>query len=532
MSRHLFGSLAVATVLLCHAGASRAQTIFDPPSEPGPYVHQATLTPGGAATDDEFGRRVALSGDIALVSGTGLVYVFERDGGSGTWEEVAPLRPEETREGFGRALAIDGNTAIVGSQGAAHVFRRARRGVWREIATLLPSQGHADFGRSVGIAGNQAIVGAVEDPDSSEVGAAYIFRRRSANSRNWREVAILSSPGTSQLGRRTFGFGVAISGDAAIVSEALGPNAGAANIFVRQDAPGDQWRHVRRHQIGGFTHLGGVDLERRTAVLGGGEIQAFALIFDRDAGGPDAWGLEAFYGTPEDVACCGTFNSVNISGDRIVLGLSGIGSGVEIAARNQGGPNAWGRIARFRDPAALTPRALGLGASVAIDGDTALLGAPGRFTSPPDGNAVFVVVSDLDGDGLRDAIDPCERDPLNDVAGGCQRSSGSHAVVDHLVTQGTVTTDTRGQRFVIDATFTNTSQTAIRNPFFEVTELTGNNVLIGADAGMGGIGATLSPDVGDGVLSPGESTRVTFRIGLATRDPFVFLVTLHGDPAP
>jgi hypothetical protein len=63
-----------------------------------------------------------------------------------------------------------------------------------------------------------------------------------------------------------------------------------------------------------------------------------------------------------------------------------------------------------------------------------------------------------------------------------------------------------------------------------VTELTGRNVLVNADDGR--VGATLSPDVGDGIPSPGESMTVTFRIRLRTHDPFQFFVTFHGDPVP
>ena len=68
------------------------------------------------------------------------------------------------------------------------------------------------------------------------------------------------------------------------------------------------------------------------------------------------------------------------------------------------------------------------------------------------------------------------------------------------------------------------------NPFFEVIELTGGNVLMNADGGPGGTGATLSPDVGDGILSPGEPTTVAFVIGLETRAVFRFFVSVKGEP--
>jgi hypothetical protein len=144
---------------------------------------------------------------------------------------------------------------------------------------------------------------------------------------------------------------------------------------------------------------------------------------------------------------------------------------------------------------------------------------------------VSVLVSDVDGDGIRDSIDPCHRDPLDNVAGGCQRSTADHPMLDDLVTQTDVTTETRGRRFLITATFTNTSTTAVRNPFFEVTDLTGGHVLANADGGRGRVGATLSPDVGNGIISPGESMRVTFRMRFHSQEPLQFSVSLHGDAA-
>jgi hypothetical protein len=84
--------------------------------------------------------------------------------------------------------------------------------------------------------------------------------------------------------------------------------------------------------------------------------------------------------------------------------------------------------------------------------------------------------------------------------------------------------------FTITATFMNTRETPLRVPFFEVTALSGGNLLLNADAGPGGVGATLTPDVGDRVLSPGETVMVGFVIGLQVRAPFTFVVELFGEP--
>ena len=86
--------------------------------------------------------------------------------------------------------------------------------------------------------------------------------------------------------------------------------------------------------------------------------------------------------------------------------------------------------------------------------------------------------------------------------------------------------------FTVTGTFTNTSPTALRAPFFEVTTLSGGNLLLNADAGPGGVGTTLTPDVGDGVLAPGEAVTADFVIGLRVRAPFTFVVELFGEPLP
>ena len=89
--------------------------------------------------------------------------------------------------------------------------------------------------------------------------------------------------------------------------------------------------------------------------------------------------------------------------------------------------------------------------------------------------------------------------------------------------------------FIITATFLNTSADTIPNPFFEVSSLTGGNVLCNADGGPGGAGSTLTvPEVGDladGKLAPGESFTIDFDIGLAGFNQFIFLVDVLDDPA-
>jgi hypothetical protein len=85
----------------------------------------------------------------------------------------------------------------------------------------------------------------------------------------------------------------------------------------------------------------------------------------------------------------------------------------------------------------------------------------------------------------------------------------------------------------IRATFTNTSSTGIKAPFFVVTALSGGNLLLNADGAPGGRGARLTPEVGvDGILAPGEAFTANFVVGLQQRSGFTFFVDLWGEPNP
>ena len=84
--------------------------------------------------------------------------------------------------------------------------------------------------------------------------------------------------------------------------------------------------------------------------------------------------------------------------------------------------------------------------------------------------------------------------------------------------------------FRITAEFTNMSNQAIVNLFVEVVELTGENLLLNADGGPGGVGARLTPpDSAATPFQPGASSTFEFLIGLQKREQFTFLVNMLGE---
>ena len=161
------------------------------------------LTASDAQAGDFFGISVAISGETGVVgafaedaggASAGAAYVFQRDqGGTDNWGEVVKLSASdaEAGDGFGRRLAFSGNTAVVGAPGegtggenagAAYAFQRDAGGQdnWGEVIKLTASDADGDdlFGWGVAVDGDTTVVGArTEDFGAFEpgVGAAYVF---------------------------------------------------------------------------------------------------------------------------------------------------------------------------------------------------------------------------------------------------------------------------------------------------------------------------------------------------------------------
>jgi hypothetical protein len=93
----------------------------------GTWTEQAKLTASDAAFSDKFGQAVSVSEDTALVgshqdddagSKSGSAYVFERNqGGADNWGQVKKLTASDaaTTDQFGFSVSVSGDTALVGA---------------------------------------------------------------------------------------------------------------------------------------------------------------------------------------------------------------------------------------------------------------------------------------------------------------------------------------------------------------------------------------------------------------------------------
>ena len=358
------------------------------------------LVASEGAANDYFGRAVAISGESVMVgavgddAGRGAAYLFSRnqDGANG-WGQVQKLTAADGAGGDNFGVAVAGNDAhtfILGApgddawKGAAYVFARQASN-WMQRWKTAAADGAANdqFGRSVAISGDTLVVGALGD--DSLKGSAYILARNWGGADNWGQVKKLTA--SDGAADDWFGFTVAISGDTVVVG-ARGNDSykGAAYVFARNWGGADNWGQVKKlTAIGSVAndYFGwSVAISGDTIVVGAYGDDGYrgaAYVFARNQGGANNWGqvrtLVAADGAVWD--CFGM--SVAISGDAIVVGAhmdDSVKGAAYVFARNQGGADLWGQVQKLTASDGDAQDCFG--DSVAISGDTVVVGAPGN----------------------------------------------------------------------------------------------------------------------------------------------------------
>ena len=330
------------------------------------------------------GSSLAISGDTLAVGGeaadgrmgsSGVVHVFVRRGNAWAQQALLPSPNPRRQDGFGSSLAIEGDTLVVGAPtvacsparaqpvpangiddgcGAVYVFVRQGERWSLQAQLMAPDGAMADyFGMSVALSGETVVVGAhgQDGPDPrkpsagrlSDSGAAYVFVRRGVT---WTQQACLRSASASEGGQ--FGGGLALDGNTLAVSGSEpagdrqgerappgspGSRKGIVHVFVRT---GDLWFEQAR--LSGARHR----LGTRPAISGG------TLVVDG-----------------EEVGDAGPRGEGRPNGEGATEGPA-----IFVFVRTG---TEWGPPTTLRSPGA--QREL-FGASVAIAGDTIVVGAP------------------------------------------------------------------------------------------------------------------------------------------------------------
>ena len=356
----------------------------------------AKLTASDGAAGDMFGWYLAADGDTMFVTAAladvggnpdqGAAYVYHNEGWPDIWNQVLKLTAADGAVGdmFGSNVALSGDTAVVTAvgadvgdnvdQGAAYVLHRNQGGpgAWGQVTKLTAADGAGGdwFGIDVRLIGDTLIVGApwADVGGNVDQGAAYVFYRNQGGPDAWGQVAKLTA--ADGAAGDWFGWNVSLIGDAVIVGAGnadIGGNAdqGAAYVFYRNQGGPDAWGQAAKltaaDGAAGDWFGFGASLSGDTALavacladVGGNVDQGAAYIFYRNQGGPDAWGQVAKL-TSDDGGAGDYFGWYPlVSSDTAVIGayFADVGGNVQQGAayvfyRNLGGPDAWGQASKL-----------------------------------------------------------------------------------------------------------------------------------------------------------------------------------------
>ena len=376
------------------------------------WTQQARLTVSDGVYDDFFGIAVALEGDTALIgaprhtvttSGQGAAYVFIRNGTSWTLQQRILNTNPEVNERFGNAVALSGENALIGAyfsgpdeRGAAYSFRRGATG-WTQTGTLLSANPKKDarLGISVALSGDTAVVGAARGlfDTGDDHRSAYVF----VYSGEWTPVRQLGSElGTANDG---FGYAVALEGETALVgayrTAVTAADQGAAYVLTLHDS-----RHAEQQKLiaddgkksdyfGYSVALAGDTLA--VAAVGEYSYRGSVYVFTR-TGTPPEWRFQQKLYAPDGATGDNFGEAVALSGNTLIVGApysdrSGLANqGAVYTYRRTGA--IWQLVDRpLTTTGADAAPNIYFGQSLALNGDLAVVGAPGVNNSR---GAVFV----------------------------------------------------------------------------------------------------------------------------------------------
>jgi len=362
-------------------GQAGAAFVYEKTDDGWRFVQELRASDG--ATNDFFGSAVALynnvlvvgspSADVPGIADAGAVYLFTRNGGP--WAEAQKISASDaqTNGGFGKAVAVDGADIVVGApgqdvfSGRVYVFGNSGSG-WTERQKLSPSLSPSFFGFSVGISNGTIVV-----LDEDGPGRCYVFRF--ANS-TWTQSQVIDAP---------YALDVAIGGSRLVIGRpnVAGAQYSTASVYMFD---GMKWTFEQDLQPDGRSSVygGTVAISGSRIVVGNdySDVNLSAYVFTRSGG---AWAEElrqqAPSGSSDDFGA-----DVAVFGNNVVVGQP---------RRYVPAPNEVGAAYAYTfsggvwSPAQelslrMTKADTYLGTGVAVDGDTAVVGAP--FDASPAGD--------------------------------------------------------------------------------------------------------------------------------------------------
>ena len=372
------------------------------------------LTAPGAASQDEFGRMVAVAGTSVIVGkagsarGPAALYRFERDR-AGRWVLRGTVSPPGTAErGFrlGPSMQSLGEHLVVASADpdmgfGAHLFRHSRDGLEHEVGLGLsgtarrdpaadprgPGAGAVDFAgimrildppvRTVALSRDMVVVSV---PTGGGVPAGVHIHRRTQG-RGWGASAFLPLPGpVSEF--RDFGAALALYRDGVLVSAPGAAGTGQVFVYRPDDSPLGNVTLAPPDSPGAGARFGAaLALEGRRLLVGApGARRGSGQVYAYRRFGGGEWEFHQVLAPPAPDEAAGEDGGAGFGATLAVLGDE-----LWVAAPRAG--SGAGRVHRFRlidgdwRPAPLDVPEAGpgaaLGSAIAVGATVAVLGAPG-----------------------------------------------------------------------------------------------------------------------------------------------------------
>ena len=388
----------------------------------------AQLQASGGGFNTRFGWKVALCGDTLLVgtrdtSTPGKAYLFRRNqGGANAWAEALVLEADDGALGdtFGVAVDIDGDTAVIGAyhdddkgldSGAAYVFRRNAGGAdaWGQVAKLVADDGNIgdELGEVVAISGDVIALGArLDDNQGSNSGSVYLFQRNLGGPDKWGQLGRIEATGGAEY--HEFGGALDIDRGRLVVgarfSTAPGAKSGAVYVFERNAGGADAWGQTAAlwaEDYASFQNFGVAVavLDDRLLVGAAGDAEAeekagAGYLFELGHGGDGGWHQVAKLMTADADQFDQVGQAVHLSADVAVLTARGDDEAATDAgaayvfARNEGGADAWGQVVKVFDDE--SGESADLGWSVGVDDEVLVVGAHRADTQATDAGAAFL----------------------------------------------------------------------------------------------------------------------------------------------
>ena len=285
-----------------------------------------------------------------------------------------------------------------------------------------------------------------------------------------RVTTILPTPGKALIAfdgtnYDRFGTSVAVDGDVMVVGAyradvGTNINAGAAYVFERNAGGTNAWGMVRKLVAASDAHAydefgAAVSVAGDVIVVGAPEddigaeyTQGSAYVFERNAGGTNAWGQVRKLVAASGVGGDEFGNAVSVSGDIIAVGaFHHDGTYVDegrafVFERNHGGTNAWGEVTSLSDP--YKEKDLLFGGSVSVWGDVLAVGVPGTQSGR---GRVYVYERSVPG---RSNLWSLVHSILADDGDANDRLGSSVAVVGDVLVAGAPTLGTWGAAYVFE----------------------------------------------------------------------------------